>query len=260
MYINNKQIKLLMVTLLSILPLSTGLAAGKPTFTVGVQSITNYLPYSEYHAGEYTGFNREVLDLFAQSRGYKFVYKALPVKRLHIDFINGQFDLKYPDNPYWSSELKKGKNIIYSNALVEYIDGVMVLPKNKGKGKKHLKILGVHSGFTPFAYQELIQSGTITTQYTSSYEGLLKITALERVDGAYSNIVVNQFYLKQFFDDQDALVFDPELPYTRSYRHLSSLKHPELIAQFNQFLKDNCDEVEKIKQKYRVEEGLLNKL
>lgn len=75
------------------------LAVTRPAFaetryTVLVQDYPSLPPYSSYQDGDYQGFNRELLDLFAAHRGYAIDYVALPVKRLHFEFSSGAGNLK----------------------------------------------------------------------------------------------------------------------------------------------------------------------
>ncbi len=88
--------------LLWALLLIPGTAQSEPVreLVIGVQDFRDYLPYSEIRDGDYRGFNRELLDLFAQHQGYRFRYQPFPIKRLYLALLNGQIDLKYPDNPY----------------------------------------------------------------------------------------------------------------------------------------------------------------
>lgn len=249
--------RIILAFLLSPLLWLQGLSIAAPqSFVVGVQDFKEYLPYSQYYKDEYTGFNRKLLDLFAKSRNYNFTYKGYPIKRLYRVFLEESVDFKYPDNPYWSSDLKKGKNITYSNPVVEYIDGVVVKPENKGKDITLLKTLGIIRGFTPFPYLKLLQAKTIRTHENSNYEGLLRQTLLGRVDGAYLNIAVSRYYLKKYFNNPDILIFDPNLPHSRSFRYLSSIRHPSIIQEFNDFLQTNQEVIKKLKEEYRVEEGV----
>ena len=245
----------ILVLVSSALTLNAGFASEKKSFVVGVQDFREYLPYSEYVNGEYRGFNRELLDLFARSNGYVFKYKAFPIKRLYRVFLNTDvLDLKYPDNPYWSRNLKKDMAVTYSDPVVEYIDGVMIHPTNKGKGIAHLKVLGVVAGFTPVAYLEYIENREIQVREIYDYRNLLVQAIHKRIDGVYSNIMVSRYYLYKENLKIDALVFDPELPYTKSYRHLSSIHHPEIIEAFNAFLIHDTETIEKLKKKYMVED------
>ena len=51
-------------------------------------------------------------------------------------------------------------------------------------------------------------------------------------------------------------MFDPKLPHTRGSFHLSSLRHPQLIARFDRFLAEHAAQVAVLKASYRVEANL----
>lgn len=244
-------IKGFVFTLLLLLQ-ATYLGAEQREFVVGVQEIENYLPYSEYKDGTYYGFNRKILDLFAQSRGYRFVYRPLPLIRLYRDFVRGQFDFKYPDNIYWSADFKQNVQVTYSEPVVGYTDGVLVLPENKGEGIDQIKNLGLVLGYTPAPYLSLIESGQIKPFKSASFQRLLRKTMLGQLDGVYCNIAVADKYLDSTLNSPGALVFDPGLPHVKSTRHLSSITHPEIIQEFNQFLVDRKAEISALKQHYNI--------
>jgi hypothetical protein len=226
--------------------------AEEKVFVVGVQDIENYLPYSEYKEGNYLGFNRKLLDMFAKSKGYRFVYKPLPLMRLYRDYILGQFDFKYPDNVYWSADIKTGVQIYYSKPVVTYTDGVLVLPEHEGRRLDQIRNLGVILGFTPAPYQKLIDSGQIKPFTSFSYQRLLRKVMLGQLDGVYSNIAVAEKYLKSNLGKPGALVFDAGLPHVQSTRHLSSIKYPELLQEFDRFLIEKKADIAKLKSEYRL--------
>ena len=248
----------LFIILLCLIPYQLAVAGEQKVFTVLVQDYEELPPYSQYKNGEFSGFNREVLDLFATSQGYQFSYVAYPVKRLFHEFVQGTGDFKYPENPKWASHIKKEANISYSDPVVEYINGVMVLPENKGNGLQSIKKLGLVAGWTPIGYVEEKNSGAIKIFENNSYEGLLKQAMLGRIDGAYSNVATSRYYLTQIIKQADALVFDPDLPHVRDQRSLASIKHPEIIKEFNAFLKSHRDVIGQLKTQYRVEDGVVN--
>jgi len=243
-----KKIYFAMLILITLLP---G-ALTAQNYVVGVQNFKEYLPYSTYQNNDYSGFNRELLDLFASVNGYNFEYRALPIKRLYSDFLEGKVDLKYPDSPFWSKNLKEGIDVIYSDALVEYIDGVIVKTERLNAGIESLKTLGMIGGFTPFAYLGRINDNKISVQEVFNIEGLLRQVNSGRVDGAYLNTMVSQYYIDKTLGQGTKLVFDPDLPFSKGTRHLSTIKYPELIANFNKFLIEHKAEVDTLKEKYKV--------
>ncbi|GAB5373672.1 MAG: hypothetical protein AcusKO_01340 [Acuticoccus sp.] len=235
---------------------ATALADDTPTYTVIVQDYPSLPPYSAYRDGEYTGFNRELLDLFAESRGYRFEYVAYPVKRLFYEFVNGAGDLKYPDNAHWALYIKKDAPIHYSDAAVEYVNGVLVPPARVGAGVEDIAKLGLVTGWTPLGFQDQIADGAVELLENSSYAGLLKQAILGRIDGAYSNVATSRFYLRNVLKQPEALVFDSSLPHVRSARVLSSIKHPELIEEFNAFLVEEADAIAELKAIHAAEDGV----
>ena len=214
-------------------------AAAEPMeYVIGVEDLY-YRPYYYIEDGQYQGIARDILDAFAKDRGIVFKYRDLPINRLYKSFLDGSLDFKFPDNPYWKPELKEKLRILYSAPVVEFIDGVMVKPENLGRGVEHLKDLGIVLGFTPWSYQDLINSGQIRVHENGSFSGLLGQVIQGRIDGAYFNPVVARYQLENVLKQPGALVFDRDLPHIESAYTLSTLKHQDLIREFNEFLARN---------------------
>jgi polar amino acid transport system substrate-binding protein len=233
--------------------------AQQTTFTIGVEDLEYYPQYS--HTGnQVTGFGRELLDAFAKSRGYKFEYRMYPLSRLSLEAFKFQsLDFKYPDNRYWETKLRKQVTVHYSDPVMPYIDGVLVLPENKGRGIKDFRVLGTMTGFTPWNYLDMIKEKRVTLFENDSFISLLKQVSLKRVDGAYVNIEVGKYQLREVLRQPDALVFDPALPHIKDFYYLSSVKHPAIIREFNQFLAKEKDLYEQIRKKLAIESSIHNK-
>jgi len=241
------------ILLLMVVIFSTGIGfTTDKTYVVGVENLDYFPFYSGAKKDSYGGFAREFLDAFAKAEGYKFTYKALPIKRLFNDFLKEKIDFKFPDNSYWQSDLKKGINIAYSKSVVNYIDGAMVLPENKGKGIESLKTLGTVMGFTAWDYLDLIKSNKVKIIENPSFKGLLKQAIEKRINGAYINPAVARYQLENVMNKPNALVFDPNLPHTKSSYMLSTIKHPEIIEKLNIFMEQNKQAIEEMKNKYKV--------
>jgi polar amino acid transport system substrate-binding protein len=231
---------------------SAGLAQQK-TFTVGVEDLEYYPQYS-HKGNEFIGFGRELLDAFAKSKGYKFEYKILPLNRLFLENLkNKSLDFQYPDNGYWESQLRKGVTVHYSKPVMPFIDGVLVLPENKGRGLKNFKVLGTMTGFTPWNYLDLIKQKRVTVFENDGFIALLKQVSLKRVDGAYINVEVAKYQLRETLHQPDALVFDPDLPHTKDFYYVSSVKHPKVIQELNAFLASERALYEQIRKKLAIE-------
>lgn len=225
----------------------------KTTYVVGVQSFSQYYPFSAYSNRSYSGFNRELLDMFANAYHYRFVYKALPFTSLPSRFVDGVVDLKYPDSPDWDRDIKKGSNVIYSEPVVNYIDGVMVIDQNYGQPIDQLQQLGTVVGFTPDPYQSRIRSGRIRLNESYKYDALMMKLVSGRIDGGYANIAVAQFYLDQMGFKKGSVRFDDTLPHEKGTRRLSTIHHPKLIDNFNQFLSDKKEEISALKARYGIQ-------
>jgi len=244
-----------MKKIISMLFLSASLLVASGSFAdefvVGVENIEYYPIYAK-RDGAYSGYARALLDAFAERNGHTFTYKVLPIKRLFKDFIEGDIDFKFPDSPYWKKDLKQGKDVAYSDSVLEYIDGVLVVPSLLGRGKDNLKTLGVLRGFTPWDYLDDIAAKKVNLKEVNSLESLVKMADAGRINGVYFNVIVAKYFLEHTIFDKTALVFDNELPHTRGNYYMSSIKHPKLIASFNQFMAENKSIVESLKAKYDV--------
>lgn len=223
------------------------------TYTVGVENIS-YHPFYDFGQANKPSFSKELLDKFAAKQGYTFKYEAYPVVRLTKNFVDGQLDLKFPDNEYWAAKDKQNVKVVYSTDVVKFTDGVMVVPDRKGKGVSGFKNLGTVRGFTPWDFMALIKEGKVVAKETSSLDALVQQATHNRVDGAYFNVDVAKYYLANDLKKPDALVFDESLPHTTSAYKLSSIKHPKIIEAFNQFLTDEAAWIAELKQKYGIGE------
>ncbi len=230
---------------------STSSLLASDNYIIGVGNY-EYYPYHTYSDNEYTGFAREVLDLFAQKHNLNFKYRALPWKRVINEYVKEKLDFIFPDNSHWDTDKKDGKKIYYSQPVVQYTDGVIVLSENKARGISYLKRLGTIGGFTAWDYYDQINSGQIKLYENNNFIPLLKQVLSKRIDGAYVEISVAKYNLHEKMRQSEALVFDPDLPHTKDFYYLSSIKHNEILKKFNTFLSTEKDAIDQLKKKYKV--------
>lgn len=224
--------------------------AEKRVFSIGVEDYENWLPYSQFKNGEYGGLGKDILDLFAQEKGYVFRYETYPLKRRDLKFVSKEVDLAFPDNPNWVTDLKKGLEIQYA-PMLEFTDGVIVITENRGRDIQRLKTLGVPLGFSPYQYFEDIRVGRIKRYDFPNFDGLYDKVVLGDIDGAYMNIgIANYYYMDRANEKNQLIMFDPSLPHVKGYWHLSSIKYPEVVKEFDQFMKKNQKAISRLKNKY----------
>ncbi|MDF2096193.1 substrate-binding periplasmic protein [Aquibaculum arenosum] len=216
---------------------------------VGVEEL-NYLPaYGRDENGEYAGFGRAILDAFAEDHGYDLVYRPLPITRLYSGLLSGSIDLKYPDNPRWAEDRKAGRTIAYSAPAMTYIDGNLVTEARDGHD---VELIGTVLGFTPWAWLDRIEDDSLQLIESTDLVPVLRQLFAGRIDAAYANVAVAKHVAAENGLPADQLVFRDDLPYDRGTYHLSTTKHPELIAQFDHWLEDNAERVEAMREDYGV--------
>ncbi len=220
-------------------------------YVVGVEAL-QYYPLYEGKGSSYKGYARELLDEFSKAKGHKLTYKAVPVKRLFGEFLAGNMDFKYPDNAKWASNMKQGHKLVYSDSTVEYIDGIMAPPSNKALNIDTFKNIGTLRGFTPWVYMDDISKGTMKLSESDNMKSLISMAESGRIQGAYFNVVVAQYFMKNTLKNANVLVFKSDLPHSRDSFSLSTVKHPKVIDEFNAFLKENVKLVDTLKDKYQV--------
>ena len=217
--------------------------------TVGVEDLS-YFPHYAVEEEQFIGFGRDLLDAFAQDRGHTFVYRPLPVRRLVSELINNDVDFRYPDNPYWSADVKAGSNITYSDGVVAFIDGVCVKPKRLGLAAENVRTLGIPLHFTPIAWKEYIASGKVTVNTNTSFINLIKQGLNGRVDGVYGNVDVVNYMMREKLREPGGLIFDPMLPHTEGKYHLSTVNRPDILEDFNVWLSESQPLLHQLKTKY----------
>lgn len=219
------------------------------TYVVGVEN-EDYFPHYRYRDGRYSGYGRDLLDVFAEWAGVKFQYRALPVNQLFNDLVSGEVDLKYPANPAWHTKQKDDVKVSYSQPAVTYVEGLMVRPHLRGKGLAAVKRISIVRGFTPTGYESQRRAGTITFLEFDSTADVLKAAINGHTDAAYVERSVGDYVLRKVLNQPAALVFDSSATSTRSNFLLATINQPALIRQVDRFLTEQSTQVQKLREKY----------
>ena len=249
----NRFIKYFTLSAATFISMTAATTTFAGNYVVGVES-TEYLPISHVQGGNYSGYARDLLDAFAAKYGHTFTYKALPVPRLWDEFLTAKsLDLKFPDNSYWNADAKKGITVTYSKGLVSVTEGLLVLPANKGKlAGASLSKLSTLRGFTPYPYLDSIKSSKVKVSEVNSTDAAISMAAEGHVDGAYLGVMAANYVMTEQMKKPGELVFDEKLPNSTNDFALSSISHPEIVKQMDEFLVKEKDLVAKIKAKNKI--------
>ncbi|MDF2176687.1 hypothetical protein P2G88_00300 [Aliiglaciecola sp. CAU 1673] len=222
-------------------------------YTVGVEDYPHFLPYSQYQGGVYSGLGRDIMDAFLDGKPYRFEYVVLPLKRMDQDFVDGKLGLIFPQNPNWVQDLKAGLDIAYA-PMLEFTDGLIVLKQNAQDAHLKLKVLGVPLGFTPYPYFEDIHAKTIRTIEATDYNSLYLMLIRERIDGAYMNSRIANYYWRAIMGEKSPpITLAEDAPQGSGYWHLASFKHKDIIEEFRHFMDENPQLIRKLKEKWRFD-------
>ena len=234
---------------LFLLLVHTASGSSKQVYTIGVEDFKDFLPYSDYRDGRFSGLGKDILELFANQHGYHFTYVPLPLKRRDRMYLNQKLDFAFPDHPDWAEDKKEGISVHYAEML-EYIDGVIVLPENLGKGLPQIRMLGTPRGYTPSPYLKKQEEGAVYIAQ-SNFNGLFLKLLKGKLDGVYVNVKVSKhvwYGTKQM--EKRSFVFDPSLPHIKGFWSFSSILYPKVVQEFRMFLKKNVSEIDAMKRKY----------
>ncbi len=222
-------------------------------YTIGVEN-TQLYPIYGFRLGQYRGFSRELLDAFASKHGYRFKYVGYPIVPLYVEYLEkNSLDFKYPDSPTWRTGLKAGIAISYSTAVYKGMEATMVTPDRLGRPLAAIKTLGIVRGFLLRPYQAQIAAGSIDLRESDNMPSLVQSGLQRRVDAILIHERVAAHHLTQELKKPGALVVDPDLPSNEVAYMLSSRKHPQVIAEFNEFLASETPLIASLRAKYRLD-------
>lgn len=228
-------------------------AAAQRDFTIGTEDI-NFYPHYNFTHVDSNGFANEVLQLFAGEYGYRFSFQPLPVKRLYHELDN-LVDFIYPDNPNWAKFQGSQARRTFSDPLIYNLGTTLVLPANKDISLSQFRTLAVIHGFTPTAWLNLRSEYRFKLYEVPNAVSALNLVLRGQLDGADVEYNVAQQVLREQ-QQEGALVVASQLPMTRVSFHLSTIRHPQVLQQFNSFLLSHDEQINALKQKYQLTDSL----
>jgi hypothetical protein len=222
------------------------------TFVIGVEEIS-YYPLYDFTVKDTTkpSFTRDLLAAFFTKYHYNFRFVALPLKRFDKWFIEKNIDFKFPDNKRWRADGGKTLHIIYSDPVLKLMAGSFV-----HKSKQHIKRDQVRSlstilGFYPTLWLDKLTQGKVKLYEETNTMGIVKHILNNDYD--VTNIDLNVINHKlQTLNKPGEIVLNKQIPHQTYFYHLSTIAYPEVLKQFNQFLKTEHLFVQSLKDKYQL--------
>lgn len=216
---------------------------------------TEDLPYSPHY--DFTdlakpSYARALFQLFTEKTGITLEVKALPTKRLGLD---AGCDARYPDNPLWYEGATLPKPAFFSLALTQIVGATLVLKNQRDITAEQLRAVSVPRGFTPHHLIPLQRQHSFVFIETSDASAALQMVLKGRVNAADVEWNVAQALLLPI-NAQTEIVIAKNLPIAEIGFHLSSATESSLIRIFDQFLRQNADEVLQLKQQFQLREQI----
>ncbi|GHF94322.1 hypothetical protein [Thalassotalea marina] len=250
------------ITLVSLCFVSISLpsiACEKVPYKVGVQSID----YSPHYNGEHPNketFFKLFIAWVSNKTGCKFEVINLPIKRLYLEFESDSFDLMYPDNPAWHSNSSSDEQTapldtrLYSPKIATALGGTMVKPEHENIKLESFRVLVFPRGFSPIAWYPLQESHAIEFKEVTDAAAALMMVDAGRATGADIEYNVARHLAKEHH--YTALVLAKNLPFTPTGFHLSTIKHPKLMATISQLIDEHPQELSAMRKKAGLIENL----
>ncbi len=225
-------------------------------FIIGVEDVS-YYPLYNFSANNTTkpSFTRELLATFFEQHNYRYRFVALPLNRFDKWYLEDNIDFKFPDNIKWREQTLNKLDITFSLPVIKLMSGSYMLASKQHYRREDIKTLGTIIGFTPTLWFDKLEGGQLAIIEESSPVSIIKHLTHENIDATNIDASVIRHNLSLLSKDIKIQV-NKNIPYEIFAFHLSSVKHPQIIEEFNHFLSSNKALINKLKIKYHIEKPL----
>ncbi|WDE10684.1 hypothetical protein [Thalassomonas haliotis] len=230
--------------------------AQEKTFIIGVEDVS-YYPIYDFSStrGHHPSFTKDLLSTFFDKHQYAYRFVALPIKRFNQWYIEQGIDFKFPDNVRWQRQAEKSLAITFSDPVLKLISGVHVLKSRLPMLRDEVKSLGTILGFQPTLWLDKVRAKQVILQEESSPLSIVKHVLHGNLDATNIDGNVIRYNLANLKRSGE-LVLNTSIRHESYAYHFSTIKYPEVIAQFNAFLKNHAALVKALKQKYQIIETM----
>lgn len=217
-------------------------------FVVGVEDVAYYPLYDFRNKND--SYTKALLDEFGRQAGHTFTYLPLPIKRFNTWLIEDQIDFKYPDNERWNPDGQLLHSFIYSDSTIKLVAGTLTSVERDLK-QRDFKVIGTLLGFHPTQWIDQIRSKQVHLYENSSTLMLIQQVLRGQVDGIDIEQSVVNYHLKQL-NKPNAIALNKRFTYEVYDYYLSTIKHKDVILEFNAFLRDNQPFLEQLRIRFEI--------
>ncbi|MBN2658901.1 MAG: transporter substrate-binding domain-containing protein [Spirochaetales bacterium] len=234
---------------LSLFLLTVSSFLNAETYSIGVEEVS-YMPFYGFDSlGNFIGIAPDILNAFAEKSGIDFEFKPYPILRLTENYLSGQLDFRYPDNPDWNAPEQA---IYYSMPLMVVLDGLIVRKENTGRSIIKYRDIGTIRGYTAPSLEVYIKYGSIRLIEINTYDSMIAMLVSGRFEAGYLS-VIPAFYTARQKGLEDRIAFDRDLPFDVANHNLSSIEHRDILEKFNIFLREEKELIDGIYESWNVE-------
>ena len=244
-----KQICLTLYLSFAITPL-----AYAQEFIIGVEEVS-YYPLYDFSASDASrsSFSKDLLSTFFEQHNYPYRFLALPIKRFNKWYVEKGIDFKFPDNVRWRDDKRNKLNITFSKPVIKLMAGSYVLKSNANYKRDDIKKLATIFGFSPTLWLDRIVSKEVELIEQNTPFGIVRHILRGNIDATNidHNVIRHNLNL---VGEPEAIVLNTNIRHEIYSYHLSSIEHPKIIKQFDDFLQKNPTLLQQLKQKYDIRE------
>lgn len=243
--------------LLSVALLLNCQVAQAKTFLIGVEAV-NYYPLFDFSEHDVTrpSFTRDLLTRFFDLNHYQYQFIAIPIKRFDKWYVEKGIDFKFPDNERWREEKGDIIGVRYSQSVIKLLAGSFVLKSRLPMARNEVKKLGTVLGFIPTLWFDRLEKKQLNLVEEASPYSIVKHVLYNNVDATNIDLNVIQYNLDKM-DRAGEIVLNTSIPHEVYSYHLSTIKYPNIIKQFDEFLISHRDFIEQLKQRYHIKEDFV---
>jgi len=223
-------------------------------FIIGVEEVS-YYPLFDFAATDTNrpSFSKDILTAFFEQHNYSYRFIALPIKRFNKWYVEKGIDFKFPDNFRWRDDEKNKLNITFSEPVIKLMAGSYVLESNAKFKRDDIKKLATIFGFSPTLWFDKLERKDLELIEENTPLSIVKHILHGNVDATNIDSNVIRHNLK-LLKKPNVIVLNKHINHEIFSYHLSSIKHPKIIKQFDDFLQNNPKLLLELKQKYGISE------